>query len=150
MLGYRLPGLSHHQQGSYRGIKHKMVAVDDLDQEKLIRAWIALQEAEEESAFYERNLWAGEKLWEFSQDNPELCWKIILEILDRNLSDKIMGNLAAGPLEDLLAAHGPKFIERIERQASQDKHFRILLGGVWQNEMSNDVWKRVQIAAERN
>ena len=123
------------------------VEVNNFDREHIIRAWIALQEAEEESAFYEHNLWAAEKLWEFSQDNPELCWELILEILHREPSDKVLGNLAAGPLEDLLAAHGSEFIEKVEQQASQDKRFRKLLAGVWQNEMSDDIWNRVKSVA---
>ena len=127
-----------------------VIGVNELDREKLIRAWIALQEVEEESAFYERNLWAAEKLWEFSQDNPELCWELILEILHREPSDKVLGSLAAGPLEDLLVTHGSEFIEKVERQASQDKRFRGLLSGVWKNEMSDDVWDRVQAVAQNN
>jgi hypothetical protein len=62
-------------------------------------------------------------------------------------SDSILGNLAAGPLEDLLVDHGPEFIDRVEILARQDRQFRRLLGAVWQNAMSDDLWNRVKAVA---
>jgi hypothetical protein len=38
------------------------------------------------------------------------------------------------------------FIERVEELARQDPNFNSLLGGVWQNTMTDEVWKRVQAA----
>jgi hypothetical protein len=55
-------------------------------------------------------------------------------------------HLAAGPLDDLLAAHGSALIERIETEARRNPAFNLLLGGVWQNTMSPDVWGRIQAA----
>jgi hypothetical protein len=55
-----------------------------------------------------------------------------------------MALLAAGPLEDLLAHHGELWIDRVEAQAQADPKFNYLLGGVWQNQMTEDVWQRVQ------
>lgn len=53
-------------------------------------------------------------------------------------------NLAAGPLEDLLSEHGHSLIERLKVQARQNPSFNLLLGGVWQGGMSNEVWAAVQ------
>ena len=63
--------------------------------------------------------------------------------------DNLLGNLAAGPLEDLLAYHGSEMIDEVELLARRNPDFSYLLGGVWQNLMSDDVWKRVQAAASR-
>jgi len=40
--------------------------------------------------------------------------------------------------------HGPQFIERVEHEAERHSRFNHLLGGVWQNEMSPEIWQRVQ------
>lgn len=60
----------------------------------------------------------------------------------------MIGILAAGPLEDLIHAWGPAFIDRIEVQAHRDLAFRHLLGGVWRSS-SEEIWKRIEVARVR-
>ena len=79
--------------------------------------------------------------------DPELLWDFIENITEFTLSEKVRSNLAAGPIESLLAHHGDKFIERVEKKANSHPPFKKLLGGVWQNLMSAEVWSRVQKAA---
>lgn len=86
--------------------------------------------------------WAIDAFSRLNDEDPELCWKAILEILRRKPGNKVLGVLAAGPLEDLIGYHGPGFIDRIETEARTNPDFRYLLGGVWESS-SADVWKRV-------
>ncbi len=79
-------------------------------------------------------------------DAPETAWAAVLKLLERDLTEKQLALLAAGPLEDLLAMHGLQFIERVEQEAERSPRFNHLLGGVWQNRMSQEVWERVQRA----
>jgi hypothetical protein len=72
----------------------------------------------------------------FSKRNPE--------------ARRVVGNLAAGPLEELLDRHGSLFIEAIEKEARSDRRMAWTLGGVWQSSMGNDIWARVQRAAGDN
>jgi hypothetical protein len=76
---------------------------------------------------------------------PDTAWGLILAILERDQSSRVVGMLAAGPLEDLIEYHGPQFIDRIELRARQDPAFRHLLGGVWESS-SPQVWARVETA----
>src|SRR5690349_8430056 len=85
-------------------------------------------------------------LYDVVCDEPEIAWPAILQILERPLTDDQVAILAAGPLEDLLAFHGPEFIDRVEREASQNPRFNHLLGGVWQNRMLPEIWERVRKA----
>jgi hypothetical protein len=120
------------------------------DDEGLIDSWLAMHHAREDSAEYKENMWAEFELSNLAQDDPETCWELILEILRRDQTPKVIQGLAAGALEDLLGAHGPEFIGRVEERAQADKHFQHLLGGVWQNEMTEEIWKRVQsVSGER-
>lgn len=85
-------------------------------------------------------------LYDAVHDTPEVAWIAILEILKRGVTGDHLSILAAGPLEDLVACHGAQFIERVEREAGCSPSFNHLLGGVWQNRMSEDIWSRVQKA----
>ncbi|MBU8977222.1 hypothetical protein JI752_013800 [Lysobacter sp. MMG2] len=76
----------------------------------------------------------------------EEIWTFVLAVLVRSPPQKVLGTLAAGPLEDLIAYEGDRFIERIEQHARHDPAFRHLLGGVWQNQASPEIWERVEVA----
>lgn len=89
---------------------------------------------------------ANEILCTLVYELPETAWPLLLKILKKASSDAAYALLAAGALEDLLARHGQAFIERIETEARRDPKFRMLLGGVWQNTMPEDIWLRVQKA----
>jgi hypothetical protein len=77
---------------------------------------------------------------------PEDCWLAILEVLSRKPPEQVLGILGAGALEDLIAYHGPQFIERIESEARRNIAFRHLLGRVWQNATDSETWERVKSA----
>lgn len=70
-------------------------------------------------------------------------WKFIKHTYQQDLSDTVVANLAAGPLENLLSQFGEEYIDEIESLAKKDPKFKDLLGGVWQNNMSAGVWSRV-------
>lgn len=85
--------------------------------------------------------------WVLPQDEPELCYAAILqviELLPSDPSNRVLQAIAAGPTEDLLAKHGATFITRIEAEARRNPPFNLLLGGVWRSSMTQDVWERVQ------
>ena len=54
--------------------------------------------------------------------------------------------IAAGPLEDLIAGYGAIYINRVEELARKNPRFNYLLGGVWKNSSSEDIWERVEKA----
>lgn len=84
-----------------------------------------------------------------SERSPEQRFEAILNALANTKPDPSHPTfqvLAAGPLEDLLGAHGAVLIERVEVEARRNPAFNLLLGGVWQNEISKEVWARIQAA----
>lgn len=55
--------------------------------------------------------------------------------------------LAAGPLEDLLEAHGPVVIAHLEKIAKIDPRFRLMLSGTWgRDRIDPQVWARLVAA----
>jgi hypothetical protein len=110
-------------------------------------AWIRLHHLPEESEERERNFWAFMRLSELIRGDPEAAWSVIEKMLERDTSDVILSNVGAGPLENLLVAHGASFIDRIEKRAESDMTFKKVLGTVWKNAMSEEVWLRVKAVA---
>ena len=90
--------------------------------------------------------WAWDKMYDIVHNEPDLAWELILRIMKADNSAIGLANLAAGPLEDLLGLHGDKIIERAEKEAVGDSQFKYLLGGVWKNMMTGEIWDRVQKA----
>ena len=115
----------------------------------LAEGWIKFWNAQDGSPERESLSWVCDTEYDLMQDEPEQIWRLILEMLRLNSSDKIQGVLSAGPLEDLLAKYGESFICKVEAEEKSNPLFAQLLGGVWQNSMSNDIWSRVQAVQDR-
>jgi hypothetical protein len=117
---------------------------EDLTEDQLVDGWIRLQYAYRERKSTDSLLWAHAVVDEICDRRPAECLRIILRILERDSSDVIVGSLAAGPLEDLLARHGQLVIDAVESEARSNQRFRELLGGLWRNVIHEDVWNRIQ------
>ena len=123
--------------------------MNDNELNSLAETWIAFTLAPQKSS--ERNdlFWVFDQVWELTYESPQDLWLLIVKILSLNNSDPILMNLSAGPLEDLLSKHGDSFINRIELEAKENPKFASLLGGVWQNSMTDEIWMRVQHVCNR-
>ncbi|HKV11997.1 MAG TPA: hypothetical protein VJ725_27885 [Thermoanaerobaculia bacterium] len=111
-----------------------------MDPEKIAAACAAAADLDPGS---EEHQWALDKLHRLVRFLPERAWPIIVRMVELAPSEAAVDVIAAGPLEDLLCFHGEAFIERIEKEAKEDPHFRFALGGVWQRTISEPVWRRV-------
>jgi len=94
--------------------------------------------------------WACMEPVDDAREVPERAWRFILLALETPICAPHFGVLAAGPLEDLLSSHGVEFIGRIEAEAKANSKFAHLLGGVWQSQMVDEVWGRVQQVWDRS
>ena len=121
----------------------------DAELSSFAEGWIAFWSTPEGSQERKALDWVWDKEYDLMQQEPGEIWRLILEVLRRNSSDKIQEVLAAGPLEDLLAKYGSEVIERVEAEAKSNPKFAQLLGGVWKSSMPDDIWVRVQAAWDR-
>ena len=117
---------------------------------KVAKAWIEMWDYEINDKERDEYEWVEDFEYDAVYDNPKIAIDLVLEILKLNPENKILEVLAAGPLEQVLANHGTKIIDDIESIAKTNKEFNNLLGGVWKNSMSNEVWKRVQDIRDRS
>jgi uncharacterized protein DUF6869 len=122
------------------------MSLDQVEMNKIAETWIDLHRLPEDSQEREDKFWSWDRLWELVHDDPEAAWNVI-QIISEDGSDRVLANLATGPLEDLLVEHGDQFIDRVEALARRDAQFRKLLGAVWQNSMSPKLWRRIKAVA---
>jgi hypothetical protein len=118
----------------------------DADLNRLVDAWIAFHTEPEKPLEQKEHWWAAQQVmeWMLPEAEPESLWQFIIAAYKREMLDIAVASLAAGPLEDLLAHHGADYIEQVETLARQDPKFRHLLGGVWKNAMTDDIWQRIE------
>ncbi|ROU08118.1 DUF6869 domain-containing protein [Lysobacter enzymogenes] len=91
--------------------------------------------------------WADERtMFVLRPVDFETMWQFVMAVLARKPPGHVLGYLAAGPLEDMIACFGDYFIERIEDTARRDPAFRDLLHGVWKNRTPDALWERVKAA----
>jgi len=99
--------------------------------------------------------WSGDKApgvdgsaldWDLPREQPELCLAAIMEVLERidcSEPSKLLGVLAAGPLEDLLTYSGQIVLDQVDLLARRDSRFRLLLNGVWDSGINPSILARL-------
>lgn len=110
-----------------------------IDTKKLIQNWIEFQRTNKPELE-----WANEDFIDLANENPEIAWECILGVIATEHTDHIICELAAGPLEDLLAEHGAKFIDRIEKISKDNIVFARLIKQVWVEGISPQVQNRIR------
>jgi hypothetical protein len=121
--------------------------MDEIEINQLADLWIAEWEAGKPAKINLENPGPDSIVSELRFDGDhESFWRFILVAYPKEMSRRVFSILAAGPLEDLLADFGNEYIDRVELLARQDPKFNDLLGGVWKNAMTDDVWWRVEKA----
>ncbi len=118
-----------------------MLSIDKLQEWAL--AYIDFQSKDELPDEGDSSWWPVWKFYDLGEDNPEDCWNAIQLIIDKTDNEKVLGMLAAGPLEDLIEDHGHKFIERIEAEADRNPKFYKVLSWIWESG-SHDIWSRIE------
>ena len=76
--------------------------------------------------------------------SEEFQWKFIMRAFPLAYDANHLSAMAAGPVEHLLAFHGEKWIEKIEKESLANDNFAWMMTSVWQHKMSDEIWNRVQ------
>jgi len=98
------------------------------DRDRAIQAYIRHAELGSQDREY---FWGWDAVNDFVHTAPaEDAWDLVLELV-RRAPDEVLGDVAAGPLEDVVRLHGAALVEWIEGEARRDERFRWALGCVW-------------------
>jgi hypothetical protein len=113
---------------------------------ELARAWVeqySKSERDRDDNFFAMMDYESE----LREEDPDKAIDLIVEILKIETNPVMLSLLAAGPLEDVISM---ETIDRIEREASADKRFHDLLGGVWYYRASDELKARLDALVEGN
>lgn len=141
LLEFRSYALSWRQQ--YMLIT--MAFMETRSAPEIAEEWIEMWSASEVPAV---GLGVGASVldWELPRQQPDRCLAAILEVLgriDTSEPNRLLGVLAAGPLEDLLEHSGNFVVDQVDLLARRDPAFRLLLNGVWVSGISPDIVARL-------
>jgi len=106
--------------------------------------WMQLQALPQDSSEAKQLMRAAIQVNMMTIQQPEECWKVVMKIFGETTDEWILTNLGAGPIESLLSRHPDMMLPMVEREAKTNKRFKDVLNNVWQNQMSDEVWQRLQ------
>ena len=109
------------------------------DSSKLIQSWIEFQRTQNPNLE-----WSNDDFIDLANEDPEVAWACILGVIETEPTEEILTNLAEGPMEDLLAEHGPKFIDRIEDTSKDNIVFARLIKHVWVEGISTQIQNKIR------
>jgi hypothetical protein len=138
-----------HGRARDGSIGQELAPHNDERDKDLAHAWVEHYHAEYNSDRSNALLWTSDRMDYLVTYLPQRAWRVILLIWSIDQSIKTMQILSAGPIEDLLSKHGPEMIWLVEAEARRNPTFAKLLGGVWKDGMTDDVWARLQAVWDR-
>jgi len=97
-----------------------------VDEQSIAGAYLRYHERKREE-----DRWAVDEIDALVAGDPDTAWEVTRALLGQARSDEELAYIAAGPLEDLLKTHGPRVIDRIERECRNDERLQLALSGVW-------------------
>jgi hypothetical protein len=103
------------------------------ERNRLAESWLQVQ----------RHFWAFISLDQLCENEPEEAWSVIQLLIDLSDTDDLLGDVGAGPLEDLISNHAPRFVDRIEESARNSPAFKKALSRVWLSEGESPVSRRL-------
>jgi hypothetical protein len=77
-----------------------------------------------------------EALYAILRTEPDRALSVIFAAMQLTEDQRVLGGLAAGPLEDFLGAHGKAYLETFHTLALEHRRLREVLNGVWQGAMT--------------
>lgn len=79
----------------------------------------------------EPNFWAWEAVDDEVRAPSDRVFELLLTLAHEAKDDEALGYLGAGPVEDLVAWHGTRYLDEIEKWARRDPAFRKALSNIW-------------------
>ncbi|MEM8634997.1 MAG: DUF6869 domain-containing protein [Pseudomonadota bacterium] len=109
--------------------------------ETLVDQWLLDQKVQENT----ENTSAIERVMDMTRNaSPQTQLSFVEQAIEKAETDNQLANIAAGPLEDLLVHHGSEVIDDVVIASRQSPKFRRTMTGVWQQNMPDDVWQKIE------
>lgn len=113
---------------------------------KLITTWLQAQNVNIQSQEYDEVGWAVDELFNLAYEKPEELLSVITNILEIDSSQRVLGAIGAGALEDLIVHHGDRCIDKVVELSLLNKKFKAAINFTYidKNDVSSDVYEKFQ------
>jgi Family of unknown function (DUF6869) len=91
-----------------------------------------------------------EALYALLHSEPDRALAAIFAVMQLTDDQKVLGQLAAGPLENFLGVHGREYLRLFHTLALEHRRLREVLDGVWQGAMPKDVWHQIETLNQKS
>lgn len=142
-------GVTESSEQRQRAAISELMPHEDERDEDLAKAYVARQQSEPGTELWDALFWTHERTQYLVSYLPHRAWRLILLIWSMDQSVETMQSLSAGEIEDLLTRNGTEIISVVENEARSNPSVAKLLGGVWKNRMTDEVWTRLQNVWDR-
>lgn len=123
--------------------------MDEDSREKLVEGYLRHAASATRSQDDETFTWAYDAMDDLVRDDPASAWPVIVALVARAADDLPLAYIAAGPLENILQAHGARIIDLVTECAQSDARMRRALTGVWGfDRLPRDVSRRLEALIE--
>lgn len=119
-----------------------------LNSQLVAEGWIDYWFGELDQLEKELSSWAPETLSIAIENDADYSLQILDEIHKLVIKSEHVAIFAAGPLEEFLARQDIVVIEDIEKRAENDARFAHALGGVWRQDMGDEIWARIKLCRD--
>jgi hypothetical protein len=85
---------------------------------------------------------------EYAKSDPESCWLVISKLIEGAPTANQLGTLGAGPLEDLLRAHGEHFIDRLREAALENPAWLLAVSAIYAHSLPEAVRAKLEEVRE--
>jgi len=116
--------------------------------QRIAQTWSQMHSFDINSPEYEEHFWAFEKIDELIHSNPLEALEVILKIIEINPTERIIANLGAGHIEDLMCYKGEEVINKIKTEAKQNANFKKSLASTWLDSNDTPLMKEFYEIAE--
>jgi hypothetical protein len=89
-------------------------------------------------------------LYQILHSEPDRALAAIFAAMQLTEDQKVLGQLAAGPLENFLGIHGKQYLAVFHALALEYRRLREVLDGVWQGAMPKDVWHQIETLKQKS
>ena len=79
----------------------------------------------------DEDFWAWENVQERVRTDLSHAWAITKTLIEKADTDRALGYIAAGPLEDFVRGYGDAALDVIEAACKTDQKMQLALSGVW-------------------
>ena len=109
--------------------------------QKIATTWINLSEFDNNSKEYENSFWAWEAINTAVDKDPENAWNIILCVLEKTDSAKVIENLGAGHLEDMMCSNDSFTLSKIKNEILTNAKLKKCMSFVWLDSEDTNLYK---------